>query len=75
MAAINASASRDSNGIVHVSVVNIDPNKHIDLVLPLKSKTVSGKVSTLSKFTDINTSDRPDLLVIKTFTGYKKNVK
>ena len=34
--ALSASASKDKNGIVHISVVNIDPAKEVKLLIDLR---------------------------------------
>lgn len=73
--AINISASRDSSGAVHISLVNLDPSKKISINTTLNGiqwKTVTGQILTSSKLTDINTFDNPDKLHIEKFTGAKK---
>src|SRR5262249_24445411 len=61
--AVNASASRDSSGAIHVSFVNLDPAKNISVRANLPGmtfKTVTGQVLTSAKFTDVNTFDEPN---------------
>ena len=55
--AMNVSASRDSNGVVHVSMVNLDLNQPVTLQLRMDtpSKLITGWVLTSPKITDINT--------------------
>jgi len=74
--ALNVSASQDSTGTVHITLVNIDPNKTITLSTTLnqiKWSTVTGEVLTSAKITDINTFDKPGTVKIDRFTGAKKN--
>lgn len=73
--ALNVSASQDSTGAVHISIVNMHPSQKISLQTTLKDvkwKTVSGSVITSAKFTDVNTFDQPDKVKIKAFDGAKK---
>ena len=73
--ALNVSASQDSTGTVHISLVNIDPNNTVTLSTTLnqvKWSTVTGEVLTSAKITDINTFDKPETVKIAKFTGAKK---
>jgi alpha-N-arabinofuranosidase len=73
--AVNCSASRDSNNIIHISLVNLDPSKAITIRTAtgnLISKTVTGQILTSSHFTDINTFSHPDKVKPVPFTGAKK---
>jgi alpha-L-arabinofuranosidase len=73
--ALNMSASRDSSGVIHVSLVNIDPTKDYTIRASLNDatwKTVTGQVLTSAKFTDINTFDKPDFVKPAAFKGAKK---
>lgn len=72
---LNVSASRDSTGVVHLTLVNIDPNKSITLSTTLnqiKWTTVTGEILTSGKITDINTFDTPGTVKIAKFDGAKK---
>jgi alpha-N-arabinofuranosidase len=74
--AVNASASRDSAGAVHISLVNIDPSKKATVRIALQglpSKSVQGQMLTSAKFTDINTFDQPNKVHTSVFTGAKKD--
>src|SRR6478735_3278251 len=72
--AINASASKDSNGVVHITLVNLDPKNKISLStsLPSNYNTVSGEILTSQKFNDINTFDQPAKVKTAAFSNYKK---
>jgi alpha-N-arabinofuranosidase len=74
--ALNISASEDSTGAVHISLVNIDPSKAISLraVLPgVKFKTVTGQIITSRKVTDVNTFENLYNIKITNFNGAKKS--
>lgn len=73
--ALNVSASQDSLGVVHITLVNIDPTKSITLSTTLnqvKWSTVTGQVLTSAKITDINTFEKPNTIQIAKFDGAKK---
>ena len=73
--AINVSASIDSNKIVHISLVNIDATKTINLKTAFSGfqwKNVSGNIVTSGKFTDYNSFTNADKIKIVPFNGAKK---
>lgn len=73
--AINASASRDSLGAVHISLVNIDANRPMIVrtsMENLPSKSIGGRILTSAKVNDINTFDQPDKVHITDFKGARK---
>jgi len=73
--AVNASASRDSLGAVHISLVNIDANKPVTIrtsLHGLPSKSIQGQILTSEKVNDINTFDHPDKVHLADFTGAYK---
>jgi alpha-N-arabinofuranosidase len=73
--AISASASKDSTGVVHISLVNMDAGKAITVrasLFDLNWKTVEGLIVTSDKFTDINTFEKPELIKPEVFKGVKK---
>lgn len=74
--AVNASASQDAVGKVHISLVNIDMNKPVTINTELKGlqwKTASGQVLTSAKITDVNTFDSPSKIKLRPFSGVKKD--
>ena len=74
--AINISASQDSTGAVHVSLVNLDPNKSIQVRVNMKGinfSTVVGQVLTSANLTDINTFEKPNTLQLATFSDARKD--
>jgi alpha-N-arabinofuranosidase len=74
--AVNASASQDAAGKVHISLVNLDIHNAITITTDLKDvkwNTVSGQVLTSANITDINTFSEPNKLHLAGFTGAKKD--
>ena len=74
--AINASASKDSNGVIHITLVNLDPKNKISVSTSLNGASLNqaeGKVLTSKSFADINTFDDPNKVKLASFTDFKKN--
>ncbi|WP_374949385.1 alpha-N-arabinofuranosidase [Mucilaginibacter sp.] len=73
--AVNASASVDASGKVHISLVNLDINKAVTVSTILKDvkwNVVRGQILTSASITDINTFQHPDKLHLSSFTNAKK---
>jgi alpha-N-arabinofuranosidase len=70
---LNISASKDSLGAVHISLVNLDPTKNISIQTSIDGnwKTVTGKALTSANLTDINTFEQPKKVVETDFKGAK----
>ena len=68
--AVNASASMDSSGRIHISLVNLDPEKNISITTTIGAKTITGQILSSGKITDINSFDKPGNIGIKPFTGF-----
>jgi len=72
--AINVSASKDASGKIHITLVNIDPNKAQTIDTEIRgfsAKKVSGKILTSAKITDHNTFDKPNTVGLKDFNDAK----
>ncbi len=70
--AVSASASKDKNGLIHVSLTNIDANKAQEVTINLRgtsASTVSGRVLASGKVQDHNTFDSPEKVKPVNFTG------
>ena len=69
--AVSASASKDNTGKVHVSLVNIDPSKPIEIscdVRGLKNgRFISANVITGDKIDSHNTFEKPNQVILKDF--------
>lgn len=60
---VSASASRDKEGVIHVSLANVDLAKAQTVVLTaegMKARKVSGKILTSANVTDYNSFEDPD---------------
>jgi alpha-N-arabinofuranosidase len=72
--ALNASASRDDAGRIHVSLCNLNPNASQTLTCELqgaKAQKLSGRILTSNAFTDHNTFDAPDTVKPAQFSAFK----
>jgi alpha-N-arabinofuranosidase len=70
--AVNASASKDKAGVVHISLVNINPNKAQEITVSLrgmKAAGVNGRILTSEKVQDYNSFDNPNKIQPKEFNG------
>ncbi len=71
---ISASASRDSAGNLHLSIVNLDPNRPAELSASVPGKTIrtiTGEVLTAPAMNAMNTFEKPESVKPATFNGYK----
>ena len=76
---VSASASKDADGTVHISVVNIEPSEDIKLLIDLRGgdyKDVSARILTAPELNTHNTFDRPEEIKPATFkeVKIKKNI-
>jgi alpha-L-arabinofuranosidase len=72
--ALSASSSRDSEGRVHLSVVNLDPNRAAEITTTIwgsSIKSVTGEVLTAPAINSMNTFDRPDTVKPAPFSAYR----
>jgi alpha-N-arabinofuranosidase len=70
--AISASASKDKNGITHISLVNIDAHSEQEINIDLgglAAGSVSGRILQSGKLQDHNTFDNPGKIKPVAFTG------
>ena len=70
--AISASASKDKNGVTHISLVNIDANKAQDVSINVNGtdyKSVSGRILTSDKMQNYNSFENVDKINPAAFTG------
>jgi alpha-N-arabinofuranosidase len=71
--ALNASASKDSNGVVHITLVNLNPNQSIKIntsVTGIQLQNIRGEVLTSEALTDINTFEDPRKVKIEKFNAF-----
>ncbi|MCJ8164397.1 alpha-N-arabinofuranosidase [Pontibacter sp. E15-1] len=72
--AVSGSASKDKNGLTHVSLVNIDANKAQEITIDIdgaKYKNVSGRILSSKKVQDFNSFDSPNSITPKAFKDAK----
>jgi alpha-L-arabinofuranosidase len=72
--AVNASASRDSNGVTHITLVNIDPAKPHSVSVAITGadyQTVSGRILKASSMQAYNSFQQPDNIKPVIFEGAK----
>ena len=71
---LHASASRDAAGKLHLSIVNLDPNRAAQVSLKLTgaaARSVTGRVLTAQAINAINGFDKPDTIKPVPFGGSK----
>ena len=71
---LSATASRDSAGRVHLSIVNLDPNHAAEISTTIWGgalTNVSGEVLTAPEMNAMNTFERPNAVQPAPFSGYK----
>lgn len=74
MDALSVSCSKGENGIINITIVNIDPANAIDLDCDLPgidAKSVSGKIVSAAKINDHNTFEQPDKITIADYKSAK----
>jgi alpha-N-arabinofuranosidase len=71
---VSASASRDKDGRLHLSIVNLDPNRPAEIetkVSNLTIRNIKGEVLTAAAMNAMNTFDNPNAIKPAPFSGYK----
>lgn len=71
---LSASASRDSKGVMHVTLANtdLDNNEEVEISLPLnRTARVTGRILTSKEITDYNAFDIPQKVIPQDFKGIK----
>jgi alpha-N-arabinofuranosidase len=71
---LSASASRNSEGRVHLSIVNLDPNQAAEITTSIWGgaiQSVTGEVLTAPAVNAMNTFDIPNAVKPAPFSGYK----
>ena len=71
---LNVSASRDGEGRLHLSVVNLEATRAAEIIATVSGatiKSVSGEVLTAPVLNAMNTFDRPNTVKPAPFSGYK----
>jgi alpha-N-arabinofuranosidase len=71
---LSASASRDAEGRLHLSVVNLDPNRASEISVMISGgsiKSVTGEILTAAAINAMNTFDGPNTVKPSRFSDYK----
>lgn len=74
--AVSVSASKDKNGLVHISLVNIDAHNEQEVNLQMEgmiSKSVTGRILQSGKLQDYNSFDNPQKIKPSVFTNATLN--
>jgi alpha-L-arabinofuranosidase len=74
--AVSASASKDRQGVTHISLVNIDASKtqtiEVDLRGSKSNGTITGRILSSGKIQDHNTFEKPETVKPAVFKNFKK---
>jgi alpha-N-arabinofuranosidase len=73
--AVSVSASKDKNGLIHISIVNIDAGKSQEVSIDIrgaKYSAISGRILTSTKLQDYNSFEVPDKIKPAVFKNFKK---
>lgn len=71
---LHASASRDKAGKLHVSLVNLDPNRSAQVAIRISGATprnITGRALTAAAINTTNTFEKPDAVRPVPFTDFK----
>ncbi len=70
---LHATASRNAEGKVHISLVNLDANRpaHVSIAVPSGSAFAGGRILTAPQLNSHNTFDQPDTVKPALFDGAK----
>ena len=74
--AVSVSASKDASGKIHITLVNVDPNKEQTVECDLGKvvvRNITGKVLTSAKINDHNSFENPNTVTVKDFKGVKND--
>jgi alpha-N-arabinofuranosidase len=72
MPAVSATASRDTNGRIHVTLTNVDPNQARTINVSVRGQAVtgvSGRILTADRMNAHNTFEQPEAVRPAPFTG------
>ena len=72
---VSATASKDKNGAIHITLVNVNPSRSMDISCQLHgagiSKVTGGQLITSGNLTDHNTFEKPDKVKMVSFSDAK----
>jgi alpha-N-arabinofuranosidase len=70
---LNASASRDGEGRLHLSIVNLDPNRSSEIIVALSGgsvRSVTGEVLTATAMNAMNSFNAPNTVKAVPFSAF-----
>lgn len=71
---VNASASKDANGVVHISLVNLALDKNVKVKVDVRGmdvkKIADAQIVTANDIAERNTFDKPDEIDLQSFSKY-----
>ncbi|KAA6324036.1 Intracellular exo-alpha-L-arabinofuranosidase 2 [termite gut metagenome] len=73
---VSATASKDQEGTIHISLSNIDADEAQEITVEIpgsKATKASGQILTSANLTDYNSFKNPTAVIIKEFNGAKIN--
>jgi len=71
---LSASASRDSGGRIHLSIVNLEPNRSAEITTEIRGQqvqSVTGEVLTAAARNAMNTFENPAAVKPSVFVAYR----
>ena len=71
---LSASASKDKNGLIHITLANVDVDNTQNITLDLQGQKISdvnGRILTSASINDHNTFEKPDAVKPVAFKGAK----
>ena len=72
---VNTTVSKDENGKIHMTLVNIDPNENADVTCHIadfgKIRVDDGRILTAEKMNEMNTFENPDMVKPELFQNYE----
>lgn len=74
MPSLNASASRDSSGVIHISIANLDPSHTRSVPVELHGVQIGQVTGSILKGDSVqahNTFDQPEAVRIASFNGFR----
>ncbi|RYY68186.1 MAG: alpha-N-arabinofuranosidase, partial [Chitinophagaceae bacterium] len=74
LTAVSASASKDKNGAINISLVNIDASKEQKITISLgdiNNRKISGRILSSPKIQDHNSFEKPENIIPKAFNNVK----
>ena len=73
---VSATASKDKNGVIHISLSNVNADETQEITINLgdtKAKKATGEILTSAKLTDYNSFENPNIVKPAPFKEVKIN--